>query len=238
MEFLLLPAIAQFVNQKIPFDNFAIYEMNKVYQKEWGMDAEGVPVEKMRMGFVLAERKTQGTAYYKAKYYVEQLLKELNIVAEYKPMKADKAEAKPFEKKRAAEIYVGEELIGFVGEFKTKVRNNFKLNEFLAGYELDFDKLIELANPTCEVKIVSEKDKRDLTVTTNSTYGELIKKIETKLAEKGLSAKISPISIYQPDNSDQKNISVHLEFDERIDGLGRKCAVQRRGGPGACRYGV
>ena len=66
-----------FVNQKIPFDKFAIYEMNKVYQKEWGMDSEGVPVEKMRMGFVLAERKTKGAAYYKAKYFVEELLKEL-----------------------------------------------------------------------------------------------------------------------------------------------------------------
>ncbi len=206
-----------FVNQKIPFDKFAIYEMNKVYQKEWGMDAENVPVEKMRMGFVLAERKTQGTAYYKAKYYVEKLLEELNIAVEFKPLKSGAAEAKPFEKKRAAEIYAGEELIGFVGEFKNKVRNNFKLNEYLAGFELDFDKLIELAKPTREVNIVSEKEKRDLTVTTNITYGELIKKIETKLAEKGLTAKISPISIYQPDNSDQKNISVHLEFAEKID---------------------
>ncbi len=206
-----------FVNQKIPFDKFALYEMNKVYQKEWGMDAEGVPVEKMRMGFVLAERKAQGTAYYKAKYFVEKLLDELNIVVEFKPLKSDVAEARPFEKKRAAEIYAGEDLIGFVGEFKTKVRNNFKLNEYLAGFELDFDKLVELNRPTREVKIVSEKDKRDLTISTNKTYGELVAKIKEVIAANNLEAKITPISIYQPDNSDVKNISVHLEFVGKID---------------------
>ena len=206
-----------FVNQKIPFDEFAIYEMNKVYQKEWGMDAENVPVEKMRMGMVLAERKTKGAAYYKAKYYVEKLLAELNIESEFKILKSDVAEAKPFEKKRAAEIYTDGELIGFVGEFKNKVRNNFKLNEYLAGFELDFDKILEKAKPTREVNIVSEKEKRDLTVSTDKTYGELVAKIKDVLVKNNVEAKISPISIYQPDNSEIKNISVHLEFLQKID---------------------
>ncbi len=206
-----------FVNQKIPYNEFALYEINKVYQKAWGMDAENVPVEKSRMGMVLAERKTVGTAYYKAKYFVEKLFDELNIVPEFRLLSGSEAEAKPFEKKRAAEIYVDGELVGFVGEFKNKVRNNFKLAEFLAGFELDFDKLVELAKPTREVNIVSEKEKRDLTVATNKTYKELIKKVESILAENNVTAEISPISIYQPDNSDVKNISVHLEFAEKID---------------------
>ena len=206
-----------FINQKIPFDKFAIYEMNKVYQKAWGMDEENVPVEKMRMGFVLAERKTKGTAYYKAKYFAEELLKELNIIVTFKPLKSDAPEAKPFEPKRAAEVYVDDELIGFVGEYKNKVRNSFKLAEFLAGFELDLDKVLDLAKSTRIVSFADDKEKRDLTVTTNKTYGELVEKIEKVLAEEGLTAKISPISIYQPDNSDEKNISVHLEFAERID---------------------
>lgn len=206
-----------FVNQKIPYNEFALYEINKVYQKAWGMDTENVPVEKSRMGFVLAERKTVGTAYYKAKYFVEKLLSELNIAPEFKALSDNAAEAKPFEKKRAAEIYVGEESVGFVGEFKNKVRNNFKLAEFLAGFELDFDKLVEFVKPTREVNIVAEKEKRDLTVATNKTYKELLGKIESILAENNVTAKISPISIYQPDNSDVKNISVHLEFAEKID---------------------
>ena len=206
-----------FVNQKIPFDEFAIYEMNKVYQKEWGMDTEGVPVEKMRMGFVITERKTKGTAYYKAKYYVEQLFAELNIEPVLKPLKCALPEARPFEAKRAAEIYVNNELIGIVGEFKNKVRNNFKLAEFLAGFELDFDKILEYAKETHEVTIASEKEKRDLTVATEKTYSELVERIKAVLEKNNFIAKISPISIYQPDNSEIKNISVHLDFMQKID---------------------
>lgn len=205
-----------FVNQKIPFDKFAIYEMNKVYQEEWGMDEEGVPVEKMRMGFVLAERKTKGAAYYKAKYFAEELLKELNISVEFKSLKSGVAEAKPYEPKRAAEIYVGNELIGFVGEFKNKVRNNFKLNEYLAGFELYLDKVLELAKPTKEVKFSNEKDNRDLTIITDDLYSELIGKINKVLAENNVEAEISPVSIYQPENH-KKHITVHLEFNQKID---------------------
>ena len=205
-----------YVNQKIPFDEFAIYEINKVYQKEWGMDEENVPVEKMRMGFVLAERKTKGAPYYKAKYFVENLLKELNIAAGFKPLKTNAAEAKPFEPKRAAEIYAGDELVGFVGEFRNKVRNNFKLAEYVAGFELDFDKVLELAKPTKEIVFTDENENRDLTVITDKTYGEIVDGIKQILAENNVTAKISPVSIYQPEG-DKKHISVHLEFDGKID---------------------
>ena len=205
-----------YINQKIPFDEFAIYEINKVYQKEWGMNEENVPVEKMRMGFVLAERKAKGAAYYKAKFFVENLLKELNINVEFKPLQSKAAEAKPFEPKRAAEIYAGDELVGFVGEFKNKVRNNFKLAEYVAGFELDFDKVLELAKPTKEIVFTDENEDRDLTVITDKTYGEIVNEIKQILNENNVTAKISPVSIYQPEG-DKKHISVHLEFDGKID---------------------
>ncbi len=204
-----------YVNQKIPFDEFAIYEINKVYQKEWGMDEENVPVEKMRMGFVLAERKTKGAAYYKVKFFVENLLKELNINVALKPLQSNAAEAKPFEPKRAAEIYAGDVLVGFVGEFRNKVRNNFKLAEYVAGFELDFDKVLELAKPTKEIVFTDENENRDLTVITDKTYGEIVDSIKQILAENNVTAKISPVSIYQPEG-DKKHISVHLEFDGKI----------------------
>jgi len=202
-----------FVNQKIPFDDFAIYEMNKVYQKAWGMDEDGVPVEAVRMGFVLAERKNKETAYYKAKFYVEQLFAELNIKPSFKALNSDVAEAKPFEKKRAAEVYVGNELVGFVGEFKQSVKNNFKLADYLAGFELDLEKVLSFAKPTKDVEIILNKESRDLTIITDKTYGEVIEKIEEVLGKNEIKAEISPASIYQPEG-DKKHISVHLEFRE------------------------
>lgn len=203
-----------YVNQKLPVDEFAIFEINKVYQKDWGLDSEKVPVEKSRLGLVIAERKNQGTAYYKAKYYVEELLGRFGIRPEFAALKIDIPETKPFEKKRAAEILVDGEYIGVVGEFKNSVRRNFKLGEYLAGFELDFDKIVEIAKTTPSVNLAEIKDKRDLTVETEKTYGEIVKKIEEILKKYNLTARISPLAIYQPETI--KHISVHLEFTEKI----------------------
>ena len=204
-----------YINQKLPVDEFAIFEINKVYQKEWGMDSEKVPVEKSRLGLVIAERKNQGTAYYKAKYYVEKLLERVGIRPEFGVLKATIPEAKPFEKKRAAEILVNGEFIGVVGEFKNSVRRNFKLGDFLAGIELDFDKIVELAKTAPSVDLKEIKDKRDLTVETDKTYGEVIQKVEEILKKHNLVARITPLAIYQPETI--KHISVHLEFVEKVD---------------------
>ena len=206
-----------YVNQKIPFDKFALYEINKVYQKAWGMDLENVPVEKMQMGMVLAERKNTGTAYYKAKKYAEELLKELHISAKFLSLKGDLAVSKPFEPKRSAEIITEDgEVVGVVGEFKNSVRLNFKLAEYLAGFEFDIDNLIEKANGKKEIYL-GEIEKRDLTVKTAGTYAELIEKIEKVLVKNNVVAEITPISIYQPIGIKEKNISVHLDFHGKID---------------------
>ena len=78
----IVPSLLEkaYVNQKIPYDKFALFEMNKVYQKEWGLDVENVPVEKMQLGFVVAERKGTGAAYYKAKFYLEKILDAINSI--------------------------------------------------------------------------------------------------------------------------------------------------------------
>ena len=215
----IVPSLLEkaYVNQKIPFDKFALYEINKVYQKAWGMDFEDVPVEKMQMGMVLAERKNTGTAYYKTKKYAEELLKELYISAKFLPLKGDLAVSKPFEPKRSAEIITEDgEVLGVVGEFKNSVRLNFKLAEYLAGFEFDIDKLIEKANGKKEIYL-GEIEKRDLTVKTTGTYEEVIEKIEKVLVKNNVVAEITPISIYQPIGIKEKSISVHLDFHGKID---------------------
>ena len=206
-----------YMNQKIPFDKFALYEINKVYQKAWGMDEENVPVEKMQMGMVIAERKNNGVAYYKAKKYVEELLKELNIVVKFSPLKNNFAVNKPFELKRAAEIATEDgEIIGVVGEFKNSVRLEFKLAEYLAGFELDLDKILTKANDKKEIYI-GKTEKRDLTIETNDTYGVVVEKINKVLAKYNAKAEITPGSIYQPEGSAEKHISVHMEFRAGFD---------------------
>ena len=204
-----------YVNQKLPVDKFAIFEINQVYSKVNGSDGDGVPVPRMNLGFVLAERKTKGTAYYKAKLYVEKLLDALNIKADFLPKKIDAEDGGPFENKRSAEIFVNDEYIGVVGEFKNSVRREFKLNDFLAGFELDFGKLVEYYQPTKEVDVRPVVEKRDLTVDTDKTYAEVVNRITKILEKNNLTAEISPLAIYQPEKI--KHISVHLEFKQKPD---------------------
>ena len=205
----IVPSLLEkaYVNQKIPYDRFALYEMNKVYRKTWGMNEEGVPIEGMRMGFVVAERKTKGTAYYKAKFYAEKLLGELNISPKFLPIKGEDAESLPFEKKRAAEIWVDEQKIGVVGEFKNSVRHNFKLAEYLAGFELDLDLVGELTKTKKVNGNFETPTKLDETVMTSGTYAEALAEME----EKYPGAVISPVGIYQAEGSDKKNITFHIE---------------------------
>ena len=196
------------MNQKIPFDKFALFEMNKVYAKSWGMNDENVPVEKMRLGFLLAERKTTGTAYYRAKRFAEELLKKLNISAQFLPVKNKDAESLPFETKRAAEVWSGNQYLGVIGEFKNSVRRNFKLAEYLAGFEFDMDTLLALRSMKKISNDFEVKDKQDLTVETTKKYDEVLAEVQNKYPE----AVVTPVSIYQPDNSEMKNITFHLEF--------------------------
>lgn len=207
-----------YINQKIPFDKFALYEINKVYQKEWGMNDEEVPVEKMQMGMVLAERKGIGTAYYKAKIYVANMLDELNITAKYVPMKdGDEAVNRPFEPKRSAIVIADDgAVLGVVGEFKNSVRRSFKLAEYVAGFELNLDTVLQKIGGKRDIYL-GEVEKRDLTAKTTGTYAELIDKINTILMQNSVKAIITPISIYQPEGAEEKNISVHLEFHQKID---------------------
>lgn len=205
----IVPSLLEkaYMNQKIPFDKFALYEMNKVYRKDLGLNDERVPVEKMQIGFVVAERKGVGTAYYKAKYYAEKLLSEFNIQPKFLPVKNKMPMSLPFEGKRAAEIWVQDKCIGVVGEFKNSVRRNFKLAEYLAGFEMDMDLILEFKTAKKIDADFETREKIDETVTTKETYAETLGKIVKKYP----GAKIVPMGIYQPEGADTKNITFHVE---------------------------
>ena len=194
-----------YMNEKLPVDRFALFEMNMVYRKELGMNEEGVPVEKAALGLVVAERKNSDTAFYKAKMYADQILKELGIKAEYVPLKSKTPEAKPFEPKRAAEILVDGEYVGVVGEFKNSVRHEFKLAPYLAGAELDMDKLIGKESMELEIDLKTHKTE-DLTVTTNESYAEALREVQ----KDNPGAEILPGTIYQAEGQKDRNITFRI----------------------------
>lgn len=196
-----------YMNEKLPVDRFAIYEMNAIYRKDFGMNEEDVPAEKHSLGCVVAERKNNETAFYKAKKYVAKIFEELDIVVEFVPIKGQsRVEEKPFEPKRSAEILAGGEYIGVVGEFKNSVKAEFKLAPYAAGFEIDMDYLLEHAG---HKKIVDFGNKKheDLTITTDELYAEALKKVQ----KDNPGAKITPGVIYQADGQKTRNITFHIE---------------------------
>lgn len=195
-----------YLNEKMPVERFAIYEMNTVYRKELGFTSEDVPVEKMSLGFVVAERKNQETAFYKAKKYVAKLFEEFNIDVEFMPMKGKTIEGMPFESKRSAEIFVGGEYIGVVGEFKNSVRNEFKLAPYLAGFEIDLEMLIDNISQKKNIQI-GRRIAEDVTITTKKTYAETLDEVKQQYP----GTTITPGAIYQPDGKTEKNITFHIE---------------------------
>ena len=204
----LVPSLLEkaYLNEKLPVDQFVIFEMNPIYRKEWGMTSENVPVEKMKIGAVVAERKGTGTPFYLAKKYAAKILEEMQIPVQFIPIKSKDAETLPFEPKRTAEIRLENgEYLGVVGEFRNSIRNDFKLAPFAAGFEMDLDLILQ--NKAKNKKIdLTERSYEDLTVETNESYAE----VEAKVKKEHPSAIILPLSIYQPDNSDIKHITVRI----------------------------
>ena len=88
------------------------------------------------------------------------------------------------------------------------VKHNFKLADYVAGFEIDLDVLIELEAPKKVNNCFDIRDKQDVTITTKNTYAEVLKEVREKYPE----AEISPVGIYQPEGSDEKNVTFHLEF--------------------------
>ena len=127
----------------------------------------------------------------------------------FSPLEEKEALARPFEPKRSAEIRLKDEpevLIGVVGEFKNSVKNEFTLANYLAGFEIDLDLVLEKRSKK-KVLRFGVKKSEDLTVTTTKTYAETLEEVKMKFPE----AKISPLSIYQAEGQDTKNISFRIE---------------------------
>lgn len=205
----IVPSLLEkaYMNEKLPVDSFAIYEMNMVYRKEWGMTDEDVPVERASLGLVVAERKNEETAFYKAKKYAKKLFDELDVKVAFVPMKGKKieAEAKPFEVKRSAEILIDGEYVGVVGEFKNSVKHEFKLAPYVAGFEIDLDKAISKMSRKNTVQIKQRKVE-DLTVTTDKSYADVLEEVQDKYPE----AEITPGTIYQAEGQKTRNITLHI----------------------------
>lgn len=204
-------------NIRAGYDKFALFEMNQVYPRSNGVDEDGVPNNSYNLGFVFAD-KNDGSNYYLAKKYLENLLENLGVKYEIKAFVAtDDAVNSYYEPKRSASVYCGDKKLGDLGEIKAKVLREFKLAQGTAAFEFDLNEILAHATGAAHKDFrVSQYPfvSRDVTITVplDAKYVSLEQQIRAIFEEGDYIYKLSCTSIYQAEGSATKNISFHLDF--------------------------
>lgn len=206
-----------FANVKAGYGSFALFEANKVHQKVDGLNDENVPVERDRIALVLADSKKKGAAYYDAKHMLEYALSPLGVDVEYKALTEESALTAPFEPKRSALVTdrVTGLVLGVVGEFKKSVQKAFKTPEYVAGFEIDPRVLMQSVEAVGVLYRPLSRypgTERDICfqVKSDIPYGDIVRLVESALAETTLLTSVSPVDIYQPETGDTKNVTVRI----------------------------
>jgi len=209
-------------NIKQGYDQFALFEVNKVHPKQHGMTDENVPAEVDMIALTTANKKPQpGAAYYHAKKMLQYLGDSLGLDLMYAPMEADPnyPVTAPFEHRRSALVTdkKTDTFIGIVGEYKKSVARGFKLPDYTAGFEIGSPALLDaIQKLTSGYKPVSRypSAERDICFKVVATlpYRQIVDAATQALEDTGLEITISPVDIYQAPESETKNVTIRIRF--------------------------
>ena len=226
----LTPSLLSKVNQNIRggFDEFAIFEMNKITMKSLGLTDENVPNEVKNLALVYSAKKGKN-AFYQAKYFVSYLFEKLGLNLEVCEFSDENQLYGGFEPKQSAYLGItinGEFVkLGVLGEFKKSVQKSMKLPEATAGFEINLEKLCEIwGDKKLQMRKLSkfQSVERDLSLKFEReiSFGEVEKAFEcAKNLAENIEIEISPIDIYEAENS--KTISLRFKiipFEKTLTG--------------------
>lgn len=217
----LTPSMLQHVhaNAKAGYDDFALFELNKIHNKIHGLDEEGVPGEIHSFALTVSRKNASGAPFYQAKALLEFLAKQLGLTLSYAPLSEDPGYpiTAPFEPRRSAyvtEVQSGE-FLGIIGEYKTSVVKNFKLPAYSAGFELGAQLIGQAVAARHSAYVAPSKypgTERDICfqVKTDVAYDAIATAATKVLIGTNLETKLSPIDIYQPQAAETKNVTIRL----------------------------
>lgn len=219
----LTPSLLSLVhpNVKNGYDSFGIFELNKAHLKSAGQDEEGVPKEINLLAFVLTSQKSDGTAFYAAKRYLDYVgaLCGMTLRLSGLATQDDKPLSAPFDPRRSANVTDAQtgEFIGIVGEYKQSVARHFKLPPFTAGFEV-YTEAIEQSARTAGTQYTPlsryPSAERDVCfqVASSVTYAGVFEAATDALRTAGCTFTIVPVDIYQAAGSSTKNITLRFRL--------------------------
>jgi phenylalanyl-tRNA synthetase beta chain len=224
----LTPSLLSFVhpNRKAGYDEFALFEMNKVHSKRFGMDEDNTPREVDMIALTLTDKNDEAT-YYRAKKVLDYLGSSLRLEFVYTPIDKDPGydESAPFDFKRSAMVSdkATGEYIGIIGEYKASVKKALKLDDHTAGFELDpkaLHKSSEAADISYRPLSRYPSTGRDVTfkVAAEVAYKDVLDAAASVTDEHTL-ITVQPMGIYQSENASEKNITLRFVLEPQAKTL-------------------
>jgi phenylalanyl-tRNA synthetase beta chain len=143
----LLPGLLKNVakNQNF-YRDIKIFELGKIFKKE-------EKKEKRMISGIMT-----GDAFLDAKGVIDVLFNKLGIAKvwydEFKPT-PEESKISCWVQKKCAEIKVNQEEIGFLGEISSKIMGKLKITNKVVAFDLDFEKLSQLASEEHEFRPIS-----------------------------------------------------------------------------------
>ena len=207
-------------NLRAGFDNFALFEINQVFQKQYGLTDENVPKIFNNLAMIAADKNSQ-INFYDVKKYLVELGEKMGVKFDFRKAENLHLNDSNFEPKRTAKVFLGEVWIGFVGELRASVARNLKLPTHASAFEISLDKLQKSlpTNSTNYQPIAKfQGTSRDLTVQVarEKTFAEVENIVQKTLKDlpENFVTKLTPIDIFAPNDS-TKNITLRIDFVDR-----------------------
>ncbi len=210
----LVPSLLEKVyeNQKAGYKDFILYEMNQVAKHSFGLLDDQTPKLESHLAITL-----EGD-FYKIKNLCLALGASLGF--DFIFTKYEEQEYSYFEPLHSANISLGQNIIGALGEIKYSVQKSMKLKG-LAALELNLGALLGAPRVLHVAQKVSRfpSVSRDLTIKTPDTisFENLEQAIKCVLTQDSLIYTLEPVSIYrQSEKNTSRNCSFHLCFASTV----------------------
>ena len=221
----VLPSLLDKVhaNIKAGHDEFMLFEIGKIHDKELPLSDEGLPSEQTFVDGVYASKKPRsGAPFYKARKLVDRLLADINVEADFvKIVESDADIPAPFDGQRSAWIVAkNDDKLGIVGELSQTARRNFKLPDYTAAFSLDVEKLQSCLASSREYnyrplsRFPSISQDISLRSSVEISHDELLRAVRQCLdGSENLHCQIQTLGVYQPkDDATIKTATFRLTF--------------------------
>ena len=195
-----------------------LFEISKTFKK-LGKGQNGLAIEDLKIALILSGREEKNLwnqsksdySFYDLKGYLEFLLERLNVT---KYSLTRLTNNKNFHPGASAEIKIGEDVIGVLGELHPNLVNYFGIKrEKVFFAELNLTSLLKYIKIKVNYETISKYPEvlRDLAITLDRSVlvGEMVKEIKKKV---NLIEKIDIFDVYSGDKIDKDKKSVAMSI--------------------------